>query len=42
MIHETDAYGKPFYYELKGSSYELRGLGSDGTYNTADDTFAVK
>lgn len=42
MIYETDAYGKEFHYAAVGSSYELRGIGADGLYGTADDTFALK
>lgn len=40
-IFSSDHYLKPFYYKVSpdGISYELRSLGPDGAYNTADDIF---
>ncbi len=40
----TDHYLKPLFYKVSedGEAYELRSLGPDGTYNTADDIFPQK
>jgi hypothetical protein len=42
-IFPSDHYLKPFFYEASedGQSYELRSLGADGEYGTADDIFPV-
>ncbi|MEX1015021.1 MAG: DUF4190 domain-containing protein [Candidatus Paceibacterota bacterium] len=42
-IFPTDHYFEPFFYKASedGRSYELRSLGADGEYGTADDIFPV-
>ncbi len=44
QIYGMDHYLKPFYYKVSnnGQSYELRSLGPDGIYGTADDIFPEK
>jgi hypothetical protein len=41
MVFPTDHYMKPLHYEVTegGNSYNLRSLGPDGEYGTADDIF---
>ncbi len=38
-FYPSDAYGKAIYYKIdeEGGSYEIKGLGADGIYNTTDD-----
>lgn len=42
-VFPIDNYVKPFHYQLSedGRTYDLRSLGPDGEYNTADDIFPL-
>ncbi|GEM_PF-5806073 len=44
QFYGSDHYMKPFYYKISedGQSYELRNLGPDGVYGTADDILPSK